>query len=365
MSKVDKPFFILVITLMLVGFFIFSSASLALLTKENNTFGLIAGKQLVLGVVLGLVLMFIFSKIHYSFWNRCSLYIFLFSLFLTFLVFLPNLGFSHGGATRWIDLKFITFQPAEILKFGFVIYFATWLASFKDKTDKFKFGLLPLFIILGLTAIPLLLQPDTDTFLIIAIGAVAMYFASGARWRDILIIILIGLIGFAVLLYNKPYLQARISTYLNPTADQQDTGYQLRQSLIAIGSGEIFGRGFGKSLQKYTYLPEPMGDSIFAVFAEEWGIIGSVTLILLFVLLTLRGFKIATNSPNMWSGLVIIGIMTMIITQSFVNIASMLGVIPLSGTPLVFISQGGSSMLFALAEMGLILNISKYQKKVS
>lgn len=365
MSKVDKPFFILVITLILVGFFIFSSASLALLTKKNSTFGLIAGKQLGLGIFLGLALMFIFSKINYSFWNKYSLIIFILSIFVTLTVFIPGLGFTHGGATRWVDLKFTTFQPSEFLKFGFIIYFATWLSSFKDKTDKFKFGLLPFFVILGITAIPLILQKDTDAFLIIATGALAMYFAGGAKWKDILIIILIGLIGFSFLLYKRPYLQARINTYLNPTADQQNTGYQLKQSLIAIGSGELFGRGFGKSLQKYTYLPEPMGDSIFAVFAEEWGLVGSVVLIALFVLLTLRGYKIATNSPNMWSGLVIIGIMTMVIGQSFVNIASMLGVIPLSGTPLVFISQGGSSMLFALAEMGLILNVSKYQKKVS
>lgn len=365
MSKVDKPFFILIITLIVVGFFIFSSASLVLLTKQNMSFAYIAGKQIGLGIIVGLAIMFGFSKIHYSFWNKYSLYIFIFSILLTLSVFIPGIGFSHGGATRWIDLKFITFQPSEVLKFGFIIYFASWLSNFKDKIGQFKFGLLPLFTLLALVAIPLIIQPDTDAFMIAAIGGIAMYFASGAKWRDIVIIVLIGLISFGALLYAKPYLRARVTTFLNPAADPQGAGYQLKQSLIAIGSGELFGRGFGKGLQKYNYLPEPMGDSIFAVFAEEWGMVGSVFLIFLFILLTMRGFKIATNAPNMWSGLVVIGIMTMIISQSFVNIGSMLGVLPLSGTTLVFISQGGSSMWFALAEMGLILNISKYQKKVS
>lgn len=362
MSKADKPFLIIVLILLFVGFFIFTSASLGLLAREEINFGYIALKQLGFGVVLGLLCMLLVSRVHYSFWNKYSLPIFIFSLLLTLAVFIPGLSFSHGGATRWLALGPFTFQPAEFLKIGFIIYLASWLSEFKNKIESFKYGLLPFGILLLICAAVLLIQPDTDTFVVLAISGMAMYFAAGARWRDILLIGLIGIIGLSALIYSKPYLKARLLTFANPAADPLNSGYQIQQSLIAIGSGEVFGRGFGKSLQKFNYLPEPVGDSIFAVFAEEWGLIGSVALIILFILFAMRGLKIAANAPNMFGALVTTGIIIHIISQSLINIAAMLAVVPLTGMPLVFISQGGTAMLFALAAIGIVLNVSKHQK---
>jgi len=362
MTRADKPFLVIVLILLFVGFFIFSSASLGLLAREEINFGFIALKQLGFGVILGLVFMLITSRIHFSFWNKYSLPIFIASVLLTLAVFIPGLSFSHGGATRWLTLGSFTLQPAEFLKIGFIIYFASWLSEFKSKIESFRYGFLPLVILLGICAAVLLIQPDTDTFVVIAISGLAMYFAAGARLRDLLILGLIGIIGLSALIYAKPYLKARLLTFINPAADPLDSGYQIQQSLIAIGSGEIFGRGFGKSLQKFNYLPEPVGDSIFAVFAEEWGLIGSVSLIILFILFAMRGLKIASNSPNFFGALLATGIVIQIISQSLINIAAMLAVVPLTGMPLVFISQGGTAMLFALAAIGIVLNVSKYQK---
>lgn len=362
MKGVDKPFLILVLTLLLAGFFIFVSASLGLLARAEINYGLIAFKQFVFGILLGLILLFTTLKIDYKIWNKYSIYIFIFSVILTAAVFIEPLGFSHGGATRWLDLGKFTFQPAEVLKIGFVVYLASWFAGVKSKIQTFKFGLLPLLLSLGVCGTLLILQPDMGTFLVIISAGIAIFVSAGGRWRDLFILFLIGLVGISIFIYFKPYAKARIMTFLDPTENSLGSGYQIQQSLIAIGSGGVVGRGFGQSLQKFNYLPEPVGDSIFAVFAEEWGIVGSIILIFLFVLFTLRGLKIASQSPSMFGGLLVVGIITLIISQSFINIASMLGIVPLTGMPLVFVSQGGTAMLFALAEVGIVLNVSKQMR---
>jgi cell division protein FtsW len=358
---VDKPFLIITSILILLGFFLFVSASLGLLAREGARFSSVAFNQIAYGLIGGSIAMYLTSRMDYLILKKYSFYFFIFSLFMTVLVFIPSIGFSAGGATRWISLGPLpSFQPVELLKLGFVIYFAAWISGVRQKIRTFQFGLLPLMIIIGIIGTVLLAQPDTGSLLIISAAGLAMFITAGGRWKDVLIVGLIGIVLLSGLVYTRPYVLDRIKTFVNPGADLQGSSYQLNQSLIAIGSGKIFGRGFGQSVQKFNYLPEPIGDSIFAVAAEEWGFVGSFILIFLFLAFALRGLKIAASAKDMFGGLLATGIVILIIVQSLVNIASMLGVFPLTGMPLLFVSHGGTALLFAMAEVGIVLNISKH-----
>jgi len=359
----DKRFLVVVLVLVFTGFFIFASASLGLLTRDGATFSQVAFNQIVYGILFGMIAMLIISNIQYRFWKKYSFYIFLFSIGITLLVFIPQIGIEFGGARRWISYGSLpSFQPAELLKFGFVIYFATWLSSNRDKIHSFMYSTIPFLILLLIMAVILLFQPDTGTFIVVLSAAICMFIAAGARWRDILILGGISAVGLGLLSYMRPYIMDRILAFFNPTYDPLGISYQLQQSLIAIGSGGLWGRGFGQSVQKFNYLPEPISDSIFSVAAEEFGFVGSIFLISLFLYFALRGFYIAKRAPDYFGGLVVVGIVILIISQSFLNIASMLGVFPLTGLPLLFISHGGTALFFALAEVGVILNVSRYMR---
>ncbi len=360
--KADKLFLSIVIVLTSAGFFIWLSASLGLLARDGARFSSVAVSQIVFGILAGGVAMYFTSRVPYRFWRKHALKILLLSISLMFLVYIPGLGFSHNGAKRWIDLGFVSFQPAEFFKIAFVIYFSAWASGFKEKVALFKYGLLPLLILLGIAGALLLSQPDTDTLIIMGFAGIAIYLSAGGRWKSVFGLVLAGAGGVAVLAYSRTYVMERILTFLDPSRDPLGAGYQIQQSIIAIGSGKIFGRGFGQSIQKFNYLPEPIGDSIFAVAAEEFGFVGSVLLIFLFVAFALRALKIASRSPDLFGGLLALGIVILIVSESFINIASMLGIVPLSGSPLLFVSHGGTALFFALAEAGIILNISRYQK---
>lgn len=358
--KIDKSFLFIVVTLILSGFFIFYSASLGLLTRESVSLSSVMFNQIFLGLVLGSFAMFITSKINYRKYRKYAFYIFLFSMVLSVLVFSP-FGLEHGGAKRWLLLFGFSFQPAEFLKLGFVIYFAAWLSSVKKLVKKFKYGILPMIIMLALVGLILLNQPDTGTFLVIFITAMTMLFVSGAKWKHIFGAVFLAGVGFGVMAFLRPYLWQRVLTFISPATDSLGAGYQIKQSLIAIGSGEWFGRGFGRSIQKFNYLPEPIGDSIFAVTAEEWGFVGSTFLVALFVFFAYKGFRIASESYDSFGRLLTVGIVILIVSQSFINMASMLGIFPLTGMPLLFVSHGGTALMFTLLEVGIILNISKYK----
>lgn len=362
-SSIDKSFLTVTVILIVAGFFIFSSASLGLLAKESSNYSSVAFSQTVLGLFLGSIAMVVASRIDSSFWKNFALFVFLGAAFLNILVLFPQIGFEHGGARRWIEIGGLSFQPAELMKFGFVVYFAAWAAWVKDRISTLEWGFLPLIALLGVCGGLLLSQPDTDNFLIIVITGLAMFIAAGGRWRYVLIMIIVGVLGVGFLAYTRPYVKQRIMTFVNPTADALGASYQIQQSLIAIGSGGVFGRGFGQSVQKFTYLPEPVGDSIFAVAAEEFGFVGSVLLIAIFVLFATRGLKIASRVPSPFNRLLVVGIVIMIISQAFVNIGAMLGVLPLSGITLPFVSHGGTSLFICLFEVGVILSISRTQTK--
>lgn len=360
--KVDKPFLVITVILVVAGFFIFSSASLGLLAKQSSNYSSVAFSQTVLGLCLGTIAMIIASRTDYKLWKKTAFYLLGIAVFLNILVLFPTIGFEHGGARRWLTLGGLSFQPSEVLKFAFIVYFAAWASSVKDKMKTFGRGFLPLLMLLGLCGVLLLLQPDTDTFMVIVATGMAMFIAAGGRWREVLVIVIIGALGIAFLYATRPYVRQRIETFINPTSDSLGASYQIQQSLIAIGSGGLFGTGFGQSVQKFTYLPEPVGDSIFAVAAEEFGFVGSVVLIGIFVLFAVRGLKIAANVPDTFARLTVTGIVIMIVSQAFVNIGAMLGLLPLSGITLPFVSHGGTSLFLSLFEIGVVLSISKSQK---
>jgi cell division protein FtsW len=268
---------------------------------------------------------------------------------------------SHGGATRWLDLGFTTVQPAEFLKIGYIIYVATWLSGTHRHVASWRYGILPF---IGMTAVAggsLLLQPDTDTFLLMAAAGAAMFMVAGARWRDLVILAMGGLLLLTIIALARPYVLDRFTTFINPEGDPLGSGYQIEQSLIAVGSGGLWGRGYGQSIQKFSYLPEPISDSVFAVFAEEFGFVGSVALIMLITGLVLRGFKMATGAPDLFGTLIIVGFMTIVGLQAFLNIGAMIGLAPVSGLPLPFVSHGGTALAAALCAMGIVLNVTKYR----
>lgn len=358
-KAIHGPFLTSVVLLVIGGFFIFTSASLGLLARGGASFSSVAFNQIVFGIVGGTIACVIISRIPYKKWRPYSFYIFIVAIILNLLIFIPGVGISHGGATRWLDVFGISFQPSEFLKIAFILYFATWLSGVKSKIEDIRYGMLPTLVILGIVAGLLLAQPDTDTFLTIAFAGMGMYFTQGARWRDLFVFILIAIMGIAIIASFRPYVMNRITAYIHPTSDPQGSGYQVQQSLIAIGSGGLMGRGFGQSIQKFNYLPEPIGDSIFAVASEEFGLAGSSAIILLFVFFCMTGLKIAGATKDSFGKLIVVGIVVLVSSGSFMNIASMLGLIPLGGIPLTFISHGGTALFFSLAEVGIIMNISR------
>ena len=358
---VDTIFLSLVITLVTIGFLIFSSASLGLLARDGASFGSVAFSQFVFGITGGGLALFILSNVHYRHWRKYAIYIFIIGLIATLAVFIPGLGMTHAGATRWLNLGITTVQPSEFLKIAYVIYLATWLSGMHKHVTEWRYGLVPFGLISGVTGIVMLLQPDTDTFLIMATAGLAMFVVAGARIRDLLILFVAGILLLATIALARPYVMDRLTTFLDPGADPLGSGYQIKQSLIAVGSGGFSGRGFGQSIQKFEYLPEPIGDSIFAVYSEEFGLLGVTFLLGLFVAFALRGYKIAQQGADMFGVLLVTGIITVIMAQAFLNIGAMLAVAPLSGLPLPFISHGGTALLVTLAAMGIVLNVSKYR----
>lgn len=360
--SMDRILFGLVLFLVFGGFLIFSSASLGLLARDGAQFSSVAFNQFVFGIVGGLIALTVTSGIHYRIWRQYAFYIFIATLVLTALVFIPGIGMEHAGAKRWIEIASFSFQPAELLKIGFIVYLATWLSGMQKHIGTFTKGTLPFVGFIGLVGIVMLLQPDTDTFGVMIAAALAMFITAGGRLRDVGLMVLAGVILITILAFTRPYVMDRIMTFANPQADEQGSGWQIKQSLIAVGGGGVFGRGFGQSIQKFEYLPEPISDSIFAVYSEEFGFLGSTILILIFSAFAFRGYRIATHAPDLFGMLLVVGFITLIVTQAFLNMGAMLAVAPLSGLTLPFISHGGTSLLALLLAVGIVLNVSKYQK---
>lgn len=358
----DRVFFILVIALALAGLAIFASAALGLLARQSSTITRDILDQIGFGFVLGLAALWACQAIPLAFLKRAAPWLYGASVLLTLAVFIPGIGTTANGATRWINVGFTTVQPAEFLKIGVVLMLAWWLSQHAKQLKDIRYGLLPFLAIVGIPAVALLLQPNNSTTLLILATAAAMYFAAGAPLRDFAIGIGLVVLALGIVIAVRPYVVQRIETFIHPAANSLSSGYQIQQSLIAVGSGGLLGKGFGQSVEKFNYLPEPDGDSVFAVFAEEWGFVGALVLLALFLGLAARGFAIAAGSNELFGGLIALGFSVLITIQAFINICAMIGIIPLTGLPLPFVSHGGTALLAVLAMCGLILNVASHRK---
>ena len=320
----------------------------------------------------GLVLMGIISKIDYRIYKKFDKVAYFGSIMILAAVAIPGLGWSAGGATRWINLKFTTFQPSEIAKIALVIFYATYLTNNRDKLGNLWEGFFrPFLFLVPIIAILILVQSHLSaTILIILIIAVMMIMA-GSKLRYFITFGSAAAIGGGALLYilaevfdKGKYRLARLTAFLNPWDDPTDTGWQIIQSLYAIGSGGLFGVGLGNSTQKYLYLPEPQNDFIFAVIAEELGFVGCIIVIALFAIFVWRGVLISMKAPDMFGSLLATGITSIIGLQALINIAVVTSSMPNTGMPLPFFSYGGTSLLILLCSVGVLLNISRQTKKI-
>lgn len=351
------------VCLLFIGFITLSSAGTVVGLQTFNDSYYFIKHQLLYGFLPGLFLFFFFFSINYRLWKKFIIPLLLISLVLLVIVFIPGIGAEYNAAKSWIKAGEFSFQPAELVKLTFLLYLATWL----EKRGVFGvkdlyFGFLPFLFLLGIISALMICQPDLGTLSIIIFMSMAVFFASGAKFKHIILMILGGGTMIYLLIMNSPYRTARLTTFLHPELDPQGIGYHINQALLAVGSGGLFGRGFGYSRQKFQYLPEVTGDSIFAIYAEELGFILSVLLIALFIIFMLRGIKIAKNAADDFGRLTAVGIVAWITFQSFFNIAAMISIAPLTGIPLPFISYGGSALAISMGAAGLLANISRQTK---
>ncbi len=373
-KKSDRILIGVLAALLFLGIITLSSVSASLSQEKYGNTYYFLNHQVFFGIIPGLILAFLAFRIPVDWIKKWALALLLINLILVALVFVPKIGVASGGATRWLSLWKINFQPAEFLKLTFILYLASWLTSRSPKetsagrpTKKeskivFSQTLIAFLVMIGLISLLLIFQPNVSTLGIIVLTGILMYFATGTPIFHIILIILIGAAGLYSLIKFEPYRMRRWTVFLNPETDPLGMGYQIRQAIIAAGSGGVFGLGLGMSRQKFGFLPQPMSDSIFAVFLEETGFLGAAILIFLFLIFLWRGFKILKEARDKFSRLAGLGITFWIVFQAFANMGSMIGILPLSGIPLPFISYGGSHMAAELIGVGILLNISKQKQ---
>jgi cell division protein FtsW len=363
MTKSYKPDYILlgtVILLLVFGLIMVASASVIKGFQEFGDRYYYAKHQLIYGILPGLILFLIASKIYYRRWVKLSLPFFVLGIMGLIAVLATSSTLYHGGATRWIVIGSYTLQPSEFVKMFFIIYLAAWLDKRGNKINDARSTLVPFLIIISILGFLIISQPNLGMLGIVTMSALALYYISGVKLLHVFSLIVLGVSAAAVFIKTEPYRLKRFATLLNPSADILGAGYQINQAVIAIGSGGLFGLGLGQSRQKYNYLPEPFGDSIFAITGEELGFVGLVALIALFLIFVWRCFAVAKNAPDNFGRLLVSGITIILAIQFFMNIAAITQFMPLTGVPMPFISYGGSAMISALFGVGVILNVSSH-----
>jgi cell division protein FtsW len=362
-GQLDKPLLMTVLLLLLIGLMAIASAGVFYSETRFNDDYYFLKRQLEFGIVPGLLVLYFFQRVDYRRWQKVVVPLFLVNIILLVLVFIPGVGAKVYGASRWIQIGSLSFQPSEMTKLIVILYLAAWFVSkgHERVSDVFE-GLVPFLGIFSVIAFLILKQPDTGTLGVIFCIAMSIFFAAGARVSHLVGLAMAGLVLLGLLIQFEPYRMQRFLVFLNPDLDPQGIGYHVNQALLAIGSGGWFGAGLGHSLQKFNYLPEPVTDSIFAIFSEEWGFVGASAVVALFVFLAWRGFMIALKAPDEFGKLVAVGIVMWIMMQAFVNISAISGLIPLTGIPLPFVSYGGTSLVFLMAGVGVLLNISRQAK---
>lgn len=361
--QADKKLIFAVGFLLIFGLIMLSSASSVTAYANHADSYYFLKRQLLFGILPGLICYFIFSKLNYHIWKKYAFYFLILSIVSLLLVFIPGLSSGHGGARSWIEIFGFSLQPSEFVKLFFLLYLAAWIEARQNKLSDFHQGIGPFVMVLGIIVVLMLLQPDLGTLMIILATSILVYFVGGGKIKHIIIILIIGALGLTFMIQQKPYQLDRFRCLVDTSFSTDEVCYQLNQAYIAVGSGGWIGRGLGQSRQKFMYLPEVIGDSIFAVIAEEIGFIFSLILIFLYFYIFYRGYLIAKRAPDIFGSILAIGIVIWIFVQAFINIGGMLGLVPMAGVPLPFISQGGSAILSTLIGVGILVNISKYTKE--
>lgn len=363
--RIDKGLLIGLIVLIIFGTVTFLSASLGKLATDEVEFYPFIKTQLLFILMVGPLAMFLGTSINYRYYRRLAMPLFILSILLALTVFIPSLSFEHQGGMRWINVFGFSFQPSEVLKFSSVVFMAYFCVKKIKYPKSFRAELLPFLIFSLIVGSILLIQKDFGTLFTILVPAFIVFLLSGVKFKHSLMIILMAILGFVILVSLRPYMRARIVTFFNPQQDLLGSAYQVNQALIAVGSGELTGRGLGQSIQKFShYLPEQATDSIFAIYAEEMGFVGSLILLGIFLFIILRTIRISKETPELFGKFLIIGIISIFTIQVTLNILSTLHWAPVSGVPLPLISKGGSSLVLTMFMFGVILNISKYRVRI-
>lgn len=361
LKKIDYLLLIGVITISIFGLIMIYSASYVWADyKFGDSFKFVKNQGLFF--IIGIMLMYIISKIDYNIYKKYSNILLISCLVLLVLVLIPGVGTVRNGSRSWFGIGSFGLQPSEFAKLGLIIFTSKYLEKNEKLIKNIKKGVLP---ILGLTLLIfglIMLQPDFGTGMILVMSIVGLLFVGGVSVKFFLKIGVVGLIGIVGLIIAAPYRLKRILSFLNPWSDPLGSGFQIIQSLYAIGPGGLFGYGFLNSRQKHFYLPEPQTDFIFSIISEEFGFVGILIVSALFILIIYRGFKISYNSKDLFSKYLAFGITFQISFQALLNLMVVVGLIPVTGVTLPFLSYGGSSLLITLCSIGIILNISRFQK---
>ena len=357
-KKSDLVLFIAVIALILFGLvMIYSASSIWAEYKFNDSFKYV--KQQALFIVIGIFLMIAVSKIDYKWYYKKTNLILMVCLFLLVLVLIPGIGTVRNGSQSWFGIGSFGIQPSEFAKLGLIIFTAKYLSNNNKFLKDIKKGVIPILIVLFTIFGLIMLQPDFGTGMIIVVSILSMLFIAGVNIRFFIGLGLLGVVGIVGLIVIAPYRIDRITSFLDPWKDPLGTGFQIIQSLYAIGPGGLLGQGFLNSRQKQFYLPEPQTDFIFSIISEEFGILGVIIVCGLFLLILYRGIKIVLNSKDQFPKYLAFGMIFQIMIQTIMNLMVVIGLIPVTGVTLPFLSYGGSSLLISMISVGILLNISK------
>ena len=350
---INKPIFVCSALVLVLGMFSFFSASMGFLNKvENEQFFTNFIQTQMIAYAIGIFAILTAYFLNVKIFARLSIYLYVFSIFLCMLIFIPGLELVHGGGSRWINLFGFSLQPADILKFSSIIIFSTYFSKYKKYLLTIKYGALYPILILIPIILVFFLQKDLGSLAIIFFIVGAMYILNKTKLSYLIIAILGGIIIIGVYSFMNSYVMDRIK-------GMQNESYQTKQSLIALGSGNILGRGYGQSVQKFSYLPEPAGDSIYAVVGEEFGFVGTVFVAVLFFVIILTSILIANKTSNTFNRNIIYGIALLFFAQFVMNTGSMTKIIPLSGDTLPFFSKGGTAIIMNMFELGVLLKLTR------
>ena len=358
MKKIDYKLFISVIILAIFGsIMIYSSSNVWALYKFDDAFKYFKNQFIFL--IIGSIIMYLFSKLNYSFYKKKSNLILLGCFILLVLVLIPGIGVVRNGSRSWFGVGGFGIQPSEAAKIGLVIFVSKYLSNNYSIMFDIKKGVLPIMVVIMVFFVLIMLEPDFGTAMVITMSLVAMIFISKVKLSFFIKIGVVGLLGIVGLIIVAPYRMARIVSFLNPWSDPLGSGFQIIQSLYAIGPGGLFGMGLGNSIQKHFYLPEPQTDFIFSIISEELGFLGVLIVSSIFLFIFYRCIKISLTTKDLFGKYLSFGLSFSIIFQTILNLCVVIGLVPVTGVTLPFLSYGGSSLLVSMASIGIILNVSR------